>query len=81
TNNIHILTCDAGQVTTALKALKDSPATVKAKAKFVLATDGVDFEAENLTNGETVPCAYRDFPDHFGFFLPLAGISTVREIT
>ncbi|EQD41393.1 DNA methylase, partial [mine drainage metagenome] len=26
-------------------------------------------------------CAYKDFPDHFGFFLPLAGISTVREIT
>ena len=81
TNNIHILTCDAGQVTAALKTLKDSPATAKAKAKFILATDGGDFEAENLTNGETVACAYKDFPDHFGFFLPLAGISTVREIT
>ncbi len=23
----------------------------------------------------------KDFPDHFGFFLPLAGISTVRQIT
>lgn len=23
--------------------------------------------------------AYKDFPDHFGFFLPLAGITTVRE--
>ena len=81
TNNIHILTCDAGQVTTALKALKASPATAKAKAKFILATDGTDFEAENLSDGETVACAYKDFPDHFGFFLPLAGISTVREIT
>jgi len=81
TNNIHILTCAAGQVTTALKTIKASPATAKAKAKFILATDGEDFEAENLTNGETVACAYKDFPDHFGFFLPLAGISTVREIT
>ncbi len=81
TNNIHILTCDAGQVTAALKALKASPATAKAKAKFILATDGTDFEAENLIDGETVACAYKDFPDHFGFFLPLAGISTVREIT
>ena len=81
TNNIHVLTCDAGRVTTALKTLKDSPATANAKAKFILATDGADFEAENLTNGETVACAYKDFPDHFGFFLPLAGISTVREIT
>jgi len=80
TNNIHILTCDTGQVTTALTALKDSPATSKAKAKFILATDGADFEAENLINGETVACAYKDFPDHFGFFLPLAGITTVRQI-
>ncbi len=80
TNNIHVLTCDAGQVTTALKSLRDSPATVKAKAKFILATDGADFEAENLLNGKTLACAYKDFPDHFGFFLPLAGISPVREI-
>jgi len=81
TNNIHILTCDPGQVSNALKALKDSPATARAKAKFILATDGVDFEAEDLTGGGTVACAYKDFPDHFGFFLPLAGITTVREIT
>ena len=80
TNNIHILTCDAGQVTTALKTLKDSPATAKAKAKFILATDGSDFEAENLTTGETVACTYKDFPDHFGFFLSLAGITTIRQI-
>ncbi|HJW26958.1 MAG TPA: DNA methyltransferase [Rhodocyclaceae bacterium] len=81
TNNIHILTCEAGQVTRALKALKDSPATAKAKAKFILATDGTDFEAEDLASGGTVACAFKDFPDHFGFFLPLAGISTVRQIT
>ncbi|HBP5842526.1 TPA: lactate dehydrogenase, partial [Pseudomonas aeruginosa] len=81
TSNIHILTCNAGQVTTALKALKASPATAKAKARFILATDGVDFEAEDLTSGLTVACAFKDFPDHFGFFLPLAGISTVRQIS
>jgi hypothetical protein len=40
----------------------------------------VDFEAEELSSGETVACAYKDFPDHFGFFLALAGISTVRQI-
>ena len=33
-----------------------------------------------LASGETVACAYRDFPDHFGFFLPLAGITTVKQI-
>ncbi len=81
TSNIHILTCDAGQVTQALAVLKASPATAKAKAKFILATDGADFEAEDLTSGETVACAFGDFPDHFGFFLPLAGISTVRQIS
>jgi hypothetical protein len=81
TNNIHLLTCEAGQVTEALKALKASPATAKAKAKFILATDGADFEAEDLVSGDTVACAFKDFPDHFGFFLPLAGISTVRQIT
>lgn len=81
TSNIHILTCDAGRVTETLAALKASPATAKAKAKFILATDGVDFEAEDLASGETVACAFKDFPDHFGFFLPLAGISTVRQIS
>ena len=81
TNNIHILTCEAGQVTQSLAALKASPATAKAKAKFILATDGVDFEAEDLASGETVACAYKNFPDHFGFFLPLAGISKVRQIS
>jgi hypothetical protein len=41
----------------------------------------VDFEAEDLANGETVACAYKDFPDHFGFSLPLAGIATVKRIS
>lgn len=81
TSNIHILTCDSGRVTQTLAALKASPATARAKAKFILATDGADFEAEDLTSGETVACAFKDFPDHFGFFLPLAGISTVRQIS
>lgn len=81
TGNIHILTCDAGRVPQTLASLKASPATAKARAKFILATDGTDFEAEDLTSGETVACAFKDFPDHFGFFLPLAGISTVRQIS
>jgi hypothetical protein len=80
TNNIHLKVCGAGEVTSTLAQLKASPATTKAKAKFVLATDGTDLEAEDLTTGETIACAYTDFPDHFGFFLPLAGISTVKQI-
>lgn len=80
TNNIHIAVAPAGEVTTTLAALKASPATARAKAKFILATDGDTFEAEDLTSGDTVACAYADFPNHFGFFLPLAGITTVRRI-
>jgi hypothetical protein len=80
TNNIHIAVAAHGAVTRALAALKTSPATARAKAKFILATDGDTFEAEDLASGETVACAYADFPDHFGFFLPLAGITTVKQL-
>ena len=79
-NNIHLATCAAGAVADTLTALRESPATAKHKAKFILATDGSEFQAENLADGETVACDYKKFSDHFGFFLPLAGITTVREI-
>lgn len=80
TNNIHIATCDPGAVTDTLHVLRASPATSRAKAKFILATDGKTLEAEDLVSGETVACAYHEVADHFGFFLPLAGITTVKEI-
>jgi hypothetical protein len=80
TNNIHIAIAPAGEVSNTLASLRASPATSKAKARFILATDGTEFEAENTESGETVACSFSDFPDHFGFFLPLAGISTVKEI-
>lgn len=80
TSNIHLAVCEPGKVTETLAALKASPATARAKAKYVLATDGETLEAEELESGETVACDYPQFPDHFGFFLPLAGISTVKQI-
>jgi hypothetical protein len=79
-NNIHLKVCAEGEVTSTLSALRDSPANARYKAKFILATDGKSFEAENLVDGETVACDYPDFHDHFGFFLPLAGITTVKQI-
>ena len=79
-NNIHLAVSSQGAVKHTLDALRDSPATSKQKAKFILATDGEEFQAEDLTSGETIACAYQNFPDHFGFFLPLAGISTVKQI-
>ena len=80
TNNIHIAVADAGRVSHTLSALRQSPATTRSKARFILSTDGADFEAEDLETGETVACEYQKFPDHFGFFLPLAGISTVKQV-
>jgi hypothetical protein len=79
-NNIHLKVCAAGEVTATLTALRDSPATARYKAKFILATDGISFEAENTIDGETIACNYPDFHDHFGFFLALAGITTVKQI-
>jgi hypothetical protein len=79
-NNIHLKVCAEGEVTTTLAALRESSATKRQKAKFILATDGQSFEAENLVDGETIACNYPDFHDHFGFFLALAGITTVRQI-
>lgn len=79
-NNIHIAVCDEGNVSETLTALLASPSTTKAKAKFVLATDGKELQAKDLASDELVACAFEDFPNHFGLFLPLAGISTVREI-
>jgi hypothetical protein len=80
TNNLHIAVAQPGAVTRSLQVLKDSPATAKGKVKFIVATDGENFEAEDLETGETRACAFQDFPNHFGFFLPLAGISTVKQI-
>lgn len=79
-NNIHIAVAAPDSVTATLAALKASPATGKAKAQFVLATDGAMFEAEDIQSGETVACTFAEFPEHFGFFLPLAGISTVKQV-
>jgi len=79
-SNIHIAVASPGEVSAAYAALKASPATTKAKAQFILATDGDTFEAEDLASGETVACPYADFPNHFSFFLPLAGITYAKEL-
>jgi hypothetical protein len=80
-NNIHLKVCPEGEVTATLAALRNSPATAKQKVKFILATDGKTLEAESLADDcETIACDYPKFPDHFGFFLPLAGITTVKQI-
>lgn len=79
-NNIHIAVCEPGAVGVTLSALRDSPRTTSVRAKFILATDGHVLEAEELSSGETIASPYTEICDHFGFFLPLAGISTIKEI-
>ena len=79
-SNIHIKVAPEGEAAAALAALKASPETTRAKAKFVLATDGQEFHAEDVESGDIVVCDYPEFPEHFGFFLPLAGITTVKQI-
>ncbi|MEP9401788.1 class I SAM-dependent DNA methyltransferase [Sphingomonas silueang] len=79
-NNIHIGIAPAGEVGATLAALRASPRTASARAKFLLATDGETVEAEDLVGGDVIACAYADLPRHFATFLPLAGISTVKEI-
>ncbi len=67
TNNIHIATCDPGEVSATLASLRASPATTRAKARFILATDGETLEAEDLASDDpTVSCSYKDFPTTSG---------------
>lgn len=79
-NNVHLAVCAEGAVSRVLGYLRDSPKTIQHKAKFILATDGITLEAEDLITGEALSCDFPKFADHFGFFLPWAGISTIKEI-
>ena len=82
-NHIHLKTCDTGLVPDTLTALRESKATEtkRNKVRFLLATDGETFEAEDLSTGETVSCTYVDFPNHFVFFWPLAGLSKTKQLS
>jgi hypothetical protein len=78
--NIHLAVAEPGKVNAKLAELRASPKTTTGKVRFILATDGQTLEAEDLVEGDIRVCDYRDFPNHFGFFLPLAGITTVKAI-
>jgi hypothetical protein len=79
-NKIHIAVCDPGHTAATLTALREHPKTARSKCKFVLVTDGETLEAEDLASGEHIACALPDLPNHFGFLLALAGITTVAQI-
>lgn len=50
--NIHIAACATGAVDGTLKALRQSPKTGSQKAKFILATDGEAFQAEDMNGSD-----------------------------
>ncbi|HXE53089.1 MAG TPA: DNA methyltransferase [Tepidisphaeraceae bacterium] len=79
-NNIHILACPPGDVAAAMESLRNSAATKKYKARYLLATDGQSIQAERFDDGLPLACDYKELPDRFAYFLPLAGISTVKRI-
>ena len=79
-NNIHLAVAEPGQTVEKLAELRASPQTARQKAKFILATDGAQVEAEEISSGAVLSCAFTELGNNFGFFLPLAGISTVAEI-
>jgi MmeI, N-terminal domain len=80
-NNMHLKVSAEGEVHEAFEALRQSPATTRQKAKFIFATDGNTIEAQNLADEEPpLVCNFAELSDHFGYFLPLAGITTVRQI-
>lgn len=83
-NHIHMKTCDVGLVPQTLSDLKDSKATQtkRNKVRFLLATDGERFEALDLQSNEPpVVCDFKDFPNHFVFFWPLAGLSKTKQLS
>jgi hypothetical protein len=88
-SNVHIVALQQGRanaarlssVAEAMAALRASTLNTKHKLKFIIATDGDTFEAEELGSDEPpLVCAFQDIHNHFGYFLALAGISTVRQI-
>ena len=79
-DSIHMAVTAPGETGTVLKLIRESPKSAANRVKFLLATDGEEVQAEETSTGD-----YRSFPlaeldRHFGFFLPLAGISAVRQI-
>ena len=84
TNNLHIAVAQLGGVTQCLKSLKGSPATAKGKVRFIVATEEQISNPKNSDYlGETIALWFPDLsPDSlWHFFLPPAGISTVKQKT
>lgn len=77
---MHIAVTD-GDVSGYHSEFRKSPKTESKKEKFIVETDGHDFEAENILSGDGISCCLCDLADHFSFFLTSTGISAKRQIS
>lgn len=80
-NNMHLKVCPKGKLPHAIRELRNSPATRKGKVRFIIAVDGQSICSEDLATGEEIILLFGDISDKFGFFLPLAGIDKVQQIS
>ena len=78
-SNIHIAVCQLGTTGAGLQALRSSPATARARPSSS-SPPTARRSRPKTWRGRDHRLRLPGLPDHFGFFLPLAGISTVKEI-
>lgn len=79
-DSIHMAVTAPGEASAALQALRESPKSAANRVKFLLATDGDEVQAEETVTGDYRSFSLAELDRYFGFFLPLAGISAVRQI-
>ena len=80
TNNIHIAVAAARRGHEDPRRAEGQPGDGQGQGEVHSGDGRRHLRGRGPDIGETVACAYADFPDHFGFFLPLAGITTVKQI-
>ena len=78
--HVHVASSPPGEVDETIIALRASPRTASERARYILATDGAMLHAEDVASGDVLSCEWTDFPNRFGFLLPLAGITTVQAV-
>jgi len=71
---LHFCPSARGLIAETLETLEQSAVSARAKVRYLLTTDGVEFGARDLKTGEGLFCELHSLGDHFGFFLPIAGI-------
>lgn len=79
-DSIHLAVSAPGAAQAALAALRASPKTASNRVKYILATDSEEVLAEECATGDLRSFPLPELDRHFGFFLPLAGISAARQI-